>query len=415
MKIGAFARKFNLTNSTIRFYMQNGLLFPTKMGGQYEFDQKCITDMEKILRYKKYNFSIEEMQHIMFLENTSNHRDSSIVELTVNLLRQKRNELITAYNQLANTITDIEQEIESYPSVSLPQTTTKDLPFSLIPNLCCPKCGSPLQMSSVEIANGRIHSGKLFCEQCQSYEASVDDGIILCRSHVDSTPFKVFDNIDTVFSLSEESSPAYRMLIQKTYIWMYNQSAPKLNEANYIMTGPFTFNFLLTYINKIHPNSTIIICDPSIRKIQKMKFYLSGCPHNIVYIAGMPQDIPLRKGLIDLYFDDYSMTDYCFTYGEFPVNHIAPLLKGDCEIYGIFSGYSKAPKTISSFQGINTSFHPAKMHFRELKKDWYTNHVSILEKETMGSAVIEEDLYPEEAKGEEITVYGYFGRKKRCQ
>lgn len=412
MKIGAFARKFHVSVSAIRFYMQNGLLIPTRKGGQYEFDQKCAQDMEKILRYKKYSFSIEEMQHLFLLENASNYRDNAVTEIALNILRQKKEELIEARNQLTESIKEIETEIHSYPMITAQNTPQKDLPLSIIPYLSCPHCGAPLQMGSAEIAEGNIHSGQLSCTKCNAYHARIADGVILCESYTEDTPLKGFDNIDTLISISEQSSPAYRMLIRKAYIWMYNCSALRLNEPAFIMTGPFSFNFLLTYMDKINKDSTVIFCDPSLNKIRKLKLYFSSCEPNIIYIAGMPADIPLRKNCIDIYFDDYSMTDFCFSFGSFPAKDVSSLLKKNCDIYGIFTNYQKAPKTLEYFRSINPSFDPARMNFNELKNKWSFQNIQIEENEVIGSAVINEDFYPRNAHGEQVEVHAYSARKK---
>ena len=66
MKIGEFANKFGLNVSTVRYYINNGLLIPVKKEEQYEFDKNCEEDMKNILKYKGYHFTIEEIQLLFF-------------------------------------------------------------------------------------------------------------------------------------------------------------------------------------------------------------------------------------------------------------------------------------------------------------------------------------------------------------
>ncbi len=39
---------------------------------------------------------------------------------------------------------------------------------------------------------------------------------------------------------------------------------------------------------------------------------LSGC-----HIVGKPNELPLKRGSVDIYFDDYSTVNSCFTYNTF--------------------------------------------------------------------------------------------------
>ena len=66
MKIGTFAQKFNLNTSTIRFYIDNGLLTPTPERRSIFLRQKCVADMEKNIEIQKYYFSLEEIQLLFF-------------------------------------------------------------------------------------------------------------------------------------------------------------------------------------------------------------------------------------------------------------------------------------------------------------------------------------------------------------
>ena len=49
MRIGAFAEKYNMNVSAVRYYVERGLLTPQRRNNQYVFDDDCMKDMEKIL------------------------------------------------------------------------------------------------------------------------------------------------------------------------------------------------------------------------------------------------------------------------------------------------------------------------------------------------------------------------------
>jgi len=132
MKIGTFARKFNLKISTIRFYINNGLLTPDRVGGQYELGKECVSDMEKILKYKKYYFSLEEIQLLFFMEKASRFQDEIVLKVCTDILNNKKRELITERDNLTHFIEEIEREIESLSTFTDKKITDEGIPFSII-------------------------------------------------------------------------------------------------------------------------------------------------------------------------------------------------------------------------------------------------------------------------------------------
>jgi DNA-binding transcriptional MerR regulator len=358
MKIGTFARKFNLNVSAVRFYINNGLLTPCKIGGQYEFDPECVSDMEKILKYKKYNFTLEEIQLLFFMEKASRFQDEIVLKVCTDILKSKRKQLIKDRDDLTQFIDEIEREIESLPVYPVKEATDEGVPFSMIPCLYCPDCQRPLKLDSASLSNGSIQKGDLSCE-C-GYSASIRDGIILCRDFTEDTPFKAFENVESVMAMKDQFSPAYRKLITKTYIWMYNRIANHLTGGRHIMAGPFTFNFLLEYIEKLGKNNTYVVFDPSLKRIEKIKKYLSSWDYPVVYIVGKSHELPLKNSSIDIYIDDYSTVNSLFTYNTFSTDTLARLLKESGEVAGIFTTYQQAPKSLANFRKNHPDFMPEK-------------------------------------------------------
>lgn len=412
MKIGAFARKFNMNISTVRYYINNGLLAPNKTQGQYEFDAECISDMEKISKYKSYNFSLEEIQLLFFMEKASHFKDEVVIEVCSDVLKNKRESLIEERENLTKIIGDIEKDIESLPDLSNEDTPESGVPVSMIPYLCCSGCQLPLKLDSASLSNGKIQKGNLSCE-C-GYTAVITNGIILCSDFTEETPFKAFENIDSVMAIKDQFSPIYRKLIAKAYIWMYNQIVNQVVGTNYIMAGPFTFNFMLKYIEKLGKDNVFIIFDPSLKRIKKFKKYLSSKKYNTVFIVGEPAHLPIKHGTIDFYIDDYSTVNSLFTYNTFSTEKIAPLLKSSGEIVGIFTSYLNAAKSVRNFKKKHPNFLPEKMTFSGLKYQWSLMGVELLEEKAIGETSPNELDFPQNVIGETIEVLGYHAKKNTC-
>ena len=411
MKIGTFARKFNLNISTVRFYINNGLLVPGKIGGQYEFDEECISDMERILKYKKYNFSLEEIQILFFMKKTSRFKDEVIIKVCSDLLNQKRRQLIEEKQNLTMIIEDIEKEIQSLPVISSEEIHDGGVPFSMIPLLYCPECQVPLKLESATLSNGNIKKGNLSCE-C-GYSSVLSDGIIFCEDFEEETPFKAFENVESIMAMKDQFSPTYRKLIAKTYLWMYNQIIGQMNSSKVILTGPFSFNFLLEYLEKLGNDNLYIIFDPSLKRVTKLKKYLSSWNYNIVFIVAKPGCLPIKRETVDLYIDDYSTVNSLFTYNAFSTEHIAPFLKKTGEVIGIFTTYLNAAKSIRNFKRNHPDFRPEKMTLTGLKFQWSSMGVETVEEKVIGETTPNEIHFPQNVMGETVKVHGYYAKKIR--
>jgi DNA-binding transcriptional MerR regulator len=411
MKIGTFAKKFNLNISTVRFYISNGLLVPSKCGGQYEFDAECVSDMEKILKYKMFDFSLEEIQLFFFMEKTSRFKDEVIIDVCIDLLNKKRTLLIDEKNKLTKIIDNIEKDIAGLPTVSNRDIPDGGVPFAMIPMLYCPICQVPLKLEAATLSNENIKKGNLSCE-C-GYKAMISDGMILCEDFVEETPFKAFENIESIMAMKDQFSPTYRKLIAKAYQWMFNHIINQLDGNQCVLTGPFAFNFILEYMEKLGMDNLYIIFDPSYKRIIKLKKYLSSRNYKIAFIVGKPACLPLKKEIIDFYIDDYSTVNSLFTYNTFSTETIAPLLKKSAELIGIFTTYQKAAKSVHNFKQNHPEFMPEKMTIGGLKYHWSLNGVEVSEDKVIGETTRNESHFPQNVIGETVEVHGYHARKVR--
>ena len=89
MRIGDFAKKYDMNVTAVRYYIENALLTPQKKNNQYIFDQSCIDDMNKILEYKEFGLTLEEIELMFFLEKTAKFKDETILQIVQDLFEEK--------------------------------------------------------------------------------------------------------------------------------------------------------------------------------------------------------------------------------------------------------------------------------------------------------------------------------------
>jgi len=165
MKIGEFAEKYDLKISTVRYYVEHALLTPERKNNQYIFNRSCMEDMEKILKYKSYHFTLEEIELFFFLEKASKFRDEKTMKTCMDLLHQKLNQLETEDQRLRQTIENLKDEIESFDLLQRKMDTNREntdgIPLSFIENLCCPRCRASMRLEAASISNGKISEGDI--------------------------------------------------------------------------------------------------------------------------------------------------------------------------------------------------------------------------------------------------------------
>lgn len=179
----------------------------------------------------------------------------------------------------------LEEHLEKFSSIDLQRQegTSLGIPFSFIPYLYCPICGAPVSMGNTSIQNGQLHDGEMTCS-C-GYHAVIDDGVILCDDHEEDTPFKWFNNVDSIYSAADEYSGVYRMLLDKGSLYMY-QSMPESDYSQTVMFGPFTCNCLPRFCNVFSRKNTYVIIDPSLKRIKRLREYLADSGLQLVFMAG---------------------------------------------------------------------------------------------------------------------------------
>ncbi len=410
MKIGEFAKRFNTKITTIRYYINNGLLVPKVQNGKYVFSSADIKDMEYLLRLKTFRFTIPEMQSLIFMEKTSRLNDNAVINVYANTLNQKLDALKKERGVLDQIITNLQDDIESLSKPITEERGIKGIPITAIPYLYCPECNVPLNIDSASLSNGYINAGNLCCD-C-GYSSTIENNLIICSGSEES-PIKVFENVESIISYKDDLSATYRQLINKAYSFI-DEKINKQREGLTLLLGPFTYNFLLKRIENLGKNNIYIVVDPSKKKLQKMSQYLAK-DYDVMFINAHMCNLPLKKGSIDYYIDDYSLTNNLFVYNNYGVSDLSDLVKINGKIIGIFSKYNHAQKGLQGFRDSYPKFQPSKLSFIELKKALNDNGFRLMDEESMGFTTANSIHYKYDYYGEKVEICGYMANKQKSE
>lgn len=114
MKIGEFSRKFNITQSTVRYYVKQGLLIPESKNRQYIFTEKCIEDMKRIIRLKGMGLSvnlIHKFLSVYRISNLSVKEDREYIKALIVQYRSALVEDLTESEKKKHAVKDLDSDI----------------------------------------------------------------------------------------------------------------------------------------------------------------------------------------------------------------------------------------------------------------------------------------------------------------
>lgn len=413
MKIGEFAKKYGINPSAVRYYIDKALLSPKRENGQYSFDQTCVEQMDRIMRYKKCKFSLEEIEILSYYEGATNLKDKAVIREILQMFHEKAASIQREMESMEEVLQYLRQEIGHYQRLEESAQSQKQLayvPLETLGLLHCPSCHGPLSLKAADLESRGVVRGELVCA-C-GYRAVISDGMLLCEGALENTPFKAFENVDTVLAITDEFSTAYRTLIEKSHLWMYQQIVAGRRSIHTALAGPFSYNFLLKYMKTLPPDVLYVVVDISVRKLEKLKEYFSDFGKNILYIAGDIDKLPLKQESVDLYIDDFSGCNYIFTYNRELLGIVTPLMKRHGILLGHFVDYSRAPKSLENFRKDHEGFQPELMRLKKLYRDFSDAGIKLLEENNFGFPEGNQQDFVRNVSGEKVALIGYCGEKQ---
>jgi len=118
--------------------------------------------------------------------------------------------------------------------------------------------------------------------------------------------------------------------------------------------------------------------------------------------------MPVKRGIVDVYIDDYSTSNNIFAFNSYGIEEIAPFIKRSGKITGIFGDYKLAPKGLANFAKQQTNFTQSKMMTMSmLKYGWQQCGIKINDTKSIGFTSETNPDYVFDVQGEKVQVYGY--------
>ena len=142
MELGEFAKKFDTSVSTVRHYINLGLLVPEKDGFQYCFEDDDCREMEIIITMKNAGFKLSELNKYLSIFRFYNKDDYLLYEKLLEYLHGKKADLSAERHRINTYIRLINKKIKEIEASSIYAAGTKALSASsrdsrCLPSICC--------------------------------------------------------------------------------------------------------------------------------------------------------------------------------------------------------------------------------------------------------------------------------------
>lgn len=382
MKIGEFAKKFGTSVSTVRHYINLGLLVPEKDGFQYCFEDDYCHEMEIIITMKNAGFKLSELSKYLSLFRFYNKDDYLLYEKLLEYLCSKKADLYAERHRINTYIRLINKkikEIENSRIYAAGKSADSDkkgvcgqlpgFPLAAVDLLRCPHCQNRLHLSGVDIAGDSITEGKLTCS-C-GYQAGLRNGIIF------TDMLKDLDNDDKFLynyfgeenvSINEdglllmamnEYSNEYMTNLHRSGLWIHKELENIDLSSKVILFPEMSMQYLYSHCHdNLAENSIFIVTSPSERTIQTMRQHIANAAPDlkIAYIINQDGSLPLRTGCIDIVIDYMGSCNLGFFEEKHYFDMISPYIADKAIIAGTTEYYRKGAV---SLRRIHELYHDA--------------------------------------------------------
>lgn len=387
MKMGSFSQSFSISQQTIRYYVNSGLLCPSVKNARYDFSKKDIEDMELLLRLKSYRFSLADIHRIMSLKRFSGFDDPTDLNNFIEILIAKKKELLEEKHQIEETISAVENEIARVSAHQCNVSKRRTgLPLSFLEYLACPKCTESLNWTGCCIENGQILSGTLECS-C-GFSASVQNGILI------GSPGKIskYDWPDIERNSYRFMNPRMVSYMQNAYHWILERLALCVKDNSLVLEDFINdYCFCQANIKDMNSNAKYIITDkyPEIVALYKRLIDNLKLDRQILYIAAASESLPLKRGCVDVYIDFDSSNECSLFNNCYSTDVIAKYLKKDSHAVGAFFSFMHGSESLKNLHKIFPETWDKSYDKKYFREYIYSTWEEVINHEVIGEVMNE--------------------------
>jgi len=322
MKISEFANRYDVSNDTVRYYMELNLLNPEKNGGHYNFDEKCEEQMREILNLKKMDFSLQEIKKIFNFKRIgklSTYQKNSYYQ---SIYKNKYQDVEQKIDDLRYAKGQLKEELLKLESINDDKIIKIGIDLSALSLFACPHCNSDLKLTAERLIDNQVIEGSLNCKCGESLQ--ITGGILYSNfnnneqigdEHIEK---QIEDN--HIEEYINEVDPDYIDILYQKLEWLQRQFDFKNIKNKVIMEPGSGSGFFLRQVYNDLSEDNIYICidkNPYANIYLKQLLEMTDKKAKIIFITANLPEIPLRPNAVDLLVDFTGTSSYSFANEEF--------------------------------------------------------------------------------------------------
>lgn len=315
MKISEFANEFEVSNDTVRYYMELNLLTPQKKGGHYYYDKKCKSQMEDLLELKEMGFSLKEIKNIFHFKRMGKLTTYQKNKYYQQLYQNKAEEIKEEIKNMEKAKKKLNKKIMELKAKNKNNNIRIGIDLSVLSLFTCPNCNHELKLSAQEVKENQVLEGDLSCRCGESLQ--IKDGIIYSTNY-ENTPEMIEENHIEDYIKNTDSD-----FIDKSYEsleWLTREFINQETTDKVIMEPGSGYGHFLRHIYHELDEESVYICidkDPNLNKLLKKLLENTGEKKNIIFITAELPQIPIKENSIDVLVDFTGTSDYSFQNEDF--------------------------------------------------------------------------------------------------
>ncbi|KJS47486.1 MerR family transcriptional regulator [Desulfosporosinus sp. BICA1-9] len=405
MKIRSFAKKHNVSESTVRYYMKQGLLMPNRKNKQYDFDEECSKNLENVKLLKDLDFSLAKIKSIILYQVINESFNFGNNEYFLKMFRDKREILLLERNKLDDKITKLCTKIEESKTHHSQQNKTVGVPIDFLEYLYCPTCLVPLVIIEGKIENGEINWGTLSCP-C-GFSARIDDGILIVDDLDKQSNRPNPEEIK--MSVATNSDLNVVKLIWGTIKWCFNRYESVKVSSKIILKHDIGIGVLDIKLCSLLPEGYYyIMVEEEIEFLRdsRKNIEMNGSKAKLIYMCTKFTQVPLKNNSVDLIIDKICSPTVDLTQEKYAIEILQEKLKVGGSYLGVYLylAGNGVPKLMKC--GLSPYFKLDKI------KNSLANIFTEVDCQDFGCVVLnngENESFLQ--KGDKIGLWSYFGKK----
>ncbi|PRR81174.1 MerR family transcriptional regulator [Clostridium vincentii] len=358
MKIGKFTKQNNITIDAVRYYIELGLIIPEKSGGQYDFDERCKSDLEKTIKLKGQGFTLNEIKAIFVLKRIGKLTTYQENEYYRDIYCNKKIELSSKIEELERFRYKLEETIEDLSKIKCMDNFKIGIDIEALKLFSCLKCGKELILSDGIITNNQVMEGNLKCTCGEDYK--IEDGILLVGSVQSKTNLSAQSetNLDIVDYVNSTDSEYLDNIYSGLEYMNKKIQFEELNNKIILEIGSGVGFFLRSIYTDLPDDCLYIAVDYDLNRHKFLKSMLQKSEHNkrVIFLCCDFLKMPLKDNLVDVLIDFTGTSNYSFQHEEFLLNLIDKSLKRKLTMIAAYITFNKFSIDSSIIEKVRKNF-----------------------------------------------------------